>query len=145
MPKTRYASKTSVPAERSQREIEQVLRKYGADAFAYAWQSDKAVIVFEFHNRRMRFTLPLPVEPERETATRANERRAEIRRLWRALALSIKAKVVAVSDNIATVEQEFMGHIVLPNGETVAEWLEPQLERIYNERRMPPLLEGPRE
>lgn len=41
----------------------------------------------------------------------------------------IKAKVVAVEDNISTIEAEFMTHIVLPNGQTVGEWAGPQLAR----------------
>ncbi len=114
-----YARETEVPAERTRNEIESTLQKYGATSFGYGWQSDAAIIVFEFKGRRMKFVLPLP-----------------------GLFLSIKAKLVTVDDGISTVETEFMGHIILPNGMTVSEWMHPQIESAYRDGKMPPLL-GP--
>jgi len=140
-----YARETSVPAERSRQEIEATLVKYGATGFAYGWQESGAIVAFEFKGRRMKFALPMPALGEaerhpRESAADAQQR--EVRRRWRSLALSIKAKLVTVTDGISTVETEFMGHIVLPNGMTVSEWMHPQLESAYRDGKMPPLL-GP--
>ncbi len=65
---------------------------------------------------------------------------AEVRRRWRALAAVIKAKLVAVEDNISTMEQEFLAYVVLPNGQTLGEWAGPQL----NDARPLPLLPAPK-
>jgi len=142
-----YARETSVPAERSRQEIEATLVKYGATGFAYGWQESGAIVAFEFKGRRMKFALPMPALGEAERHSResaADAQQREVRRRWRSLALSIKAKLVTVTDGISTVETEFMGHIVLPNGMTVSEWMHPQLESAYNSGKMPPLLEpGP--
>lgn len=141
----KYARETSVPAERSRQEIESTLAKYGATAFGYGWQEGGAIIVFEFKARRMKFTLPLPTLKDIQTKSNRYGARqaaldAEVRRRWRSLLLSIKAKLVTVDDGISTVETEFMGHIVLPNGMTVSEWMHPQIESAYREGKMPPLL-----
>ena len=132
----KYARETEVPAERSRNEIEQTLKKYGATAFGYGWQDNAAIVVFEFKGRRMKFVLPLPNPKE----TKAKSLEPETRRRWRSLLLSIKAKLVTVDDGISTVETEFMGHIVLPNGMTVSEWMHPQIESSYRDGKMPPLL-----
>lgn len=144
---SKYARETQVPAERTRNEIEHALQKYGATSFGYGWQSDAAIIVFEFKGRRMKFVLPLPHEQDVKPKNyRAGAREAalaaEVRRRWRSLFLSIKAKLVTVDDGISTVETEFMGHIVLPNGMTVSEWMHPQIDSAYRDGKMPPLL-GP--
>ena len=65
---------------------------------------------------------------------------AEMRRVWRALALVIKAKFEAVSSGIVSYEQEFLPFFVLPGGATVAEIMIPQLEIAYRTGKMPALL-----
>ena len=148
MPQPRYAIDTTVTSEGSRAEIERELKKYGATSFGYGWQGTTAIIVFEFENRRMKFTLTMPTDSD-VRPTRSNQRargstnaalEKETRRRWRSLALSIKAKLVTVGDHISTVEEEFMGHIILPNGMTVTEWLHPQLDEAYQSNRMPPLM-----
>jgi hypothetical protein len=149
----RYAEGTTVSAEKSKLEIEQILTRYGATSFASGWQGGVAVIAFEAKGRRIKFTLPLPDAKDKgvthkrndgwngPTETEKKERvEQETRRRWRALALAIKAKLEVVESGIATFEQEFMAHVVLPNGATVGEWMEPQLDSVYRSGHMPPLL-----
>ena len=57
---SRYADRTSVPAERSRAEIERTLERYGATGFMYAWQEDRVMIAFEAHKRAIRFEMPIP-------------------------------------------------------------------------------------
>lgn len=57
-----------------------------------------------------------------------------------ALALVVKAKLEAVESGISTFEQEFMAHIVLPNGQTTGQWMIPQIEAAYKTGTMPALL-----
>ena len=64
---------------------------------------------------------------------------------WRALNLVIKAKLEAVECGISVFEDEFMASIVLPSGDTVGDFMKPQIEQAYISRTMPsllPMLEG---
>ena len=152
----KYAQNTHVNSEQSRSEIERTLTKYGAYGFIYGWQGNNAIVAFEMCNRRIKFVLPLPDKQAPEfthTAARGLRRTTEDarraweqagRQRWRALALAIKAKLEAVESQITTFEEEFMAHIVLPNGQTVGGWLQPQIESAYGNKKMPPLLEGPR-
>jgi hypothetical protein len=62
------------------------------------------------------------------------------RQRWRALALAIKAKLEAVEAGITSFEDEFMAHIVLPDGSTFGRWARPQIAKVYEENTMPSLL-----
>lgn len=149
----RYASQTSVSPDRSRAEIEKVLTSYGATGFMYGWHDGRAVIIFEFHAKRMRFTLDLPTLEDVSRTARGRRRNGsaalnkaheqETRRKWRSLSLSIKSKLVTVQDGISTVEHEFMANIILPNGMTVGEWAGPQIDAAYQSGTMPPLLPAP--
>lgn len=137
-----YAEGTTVSPERSQAEIAELLRKYGAAGFSYGWDNGKAQVAFRAHERIVRFNLPLPdpdaAEFKRTATGRARKDvgaayEAEIRRRWRALALAIKAKLECVSTGITTFEDEFMAHIVLPDGRTVSEHVSPKIAQAYSE------------
>lgn len=131
-----YAERTKVPVDRSRAEIEKLVMKYGANKFMCGIEENKAGIMFEANNRRIKFILKLPLKSERRT----EQWEQECRRLWRSLALNIKAKLEAVESKISTFEEEFMPHIVMPNGQTVSEWMSPQLETAYKTQKMPPLM-----
>ena len=136
-----YAKKTSVPVERSKLEIESILKKYGASSFGYMNQQQGAVILFELNGKRIRFLLPLPPYPSQNATNKAIEEHNQLcRSKWRSLVLCIKAKLESASSNITTLEQEFMAHIVLPNGRTVGEVMIPQIEASYEDNKMPPML-----
>jgi hypothetical protein len=150
----RYAENTKVTSDSSRAEIERTLRRYGASAFAYGWNGDEATVMFELADRRVRFRLPMPDRNAREfthtpgkgllRAPEAAEREWEQaqRQRWRALALVIKAKLEAVEAGITTVEQEFLAHIMLPNGQTVGDWAAPQIAVSYERGTMPALMPG---
>lgn len=146
----RYAADTSVSSDQSRAEIERTLRRYGADQFVYGWQMDKAMVGFSMEGRQIRFILPMPDREDfRYTRERQLERRPDqiekeweqaTRQRWRALALVIKAKLEAVESGITIFEDEFMAHIVLPNGSTVGEFMRPQIEEAYVSKKMPSML-----
>lgn len=148
----RYAENTSVSSDRSRQEIEKTLNRYGATGFIYGWQGSNCVVAFEMNDRRIKFILPLPDKTAREfthTPSRGTLRypadqlaawEQACRQRWRALALAIKAKLEAVESGITSFEEEFMAHIVLPNGSTVGGWMIPQIEQSYSQKKMPPLL-----
>jgi hypothetical protein len=148
-----YANKTTVSTEKSRAEIERVQRRYGASAFGYQWMDNRAFISFELQSQRVRFMLLLPDKADKRfthssRGPRSPERaHAEweqgCRASWRALLLVLRAKLEAVVAGITTIEDEFLPHVVLPSGETVAEWLKPQLAVTYQRKEMPPQLEAP--
>lgn len=153
---SKYAATTEVSSEKSRGEIERTLTRYGANAFMYGWQDDKAVIGFKAHGKMLRFVLPMPDKTAREFThsrhenswsqrqlTQAEqEKRYEqaVRQRWRALALTIKAKLEAVEVGITEFESEFLAQIVLPNGQTMAEHSRPLIDRAYESGTMPALL-----
>jgi len=147
----RYAEHTEVPADRSKSEIEKILARYGATGFAYMTDAQKAAIAFQANKRNVRFILPLPDMAEVSRTPKGRARRGkvveeahaqEVRRRWRALALSIKAKLETVESGIAEFETEFMPYVVMPNGRTVAESVAPMIASAYESGRMPKLLEA---
>jgi hypothetical protein len=132
-----YANETKVPVDRSRAEIEKTLAKFGADHFGYSSSAFEAAVGFHAKGRLIRFRLPLP--------NRANYRSQEshaqaVRAAWRALALSIKAKVVAVESKIVTFEEEFLAQTVMPDGITAAEHVLPKIKDAYAQRRPVALL-----
>lgn len=139
---SKYAARTSVPIERSKAEIESILTKYGADQFSSGWVDGKAVVMFRIKNRYIRIEMPtlktsgLRTKAAEETAAQENRRR------WRALVLYVKAKLESVESEIISFEEAFMAHIVLPNRQTVGEFMVPQIERAYEGGDMPPALPG---
>lgn len=139
-----YAENTSVPVDRSQGEIKKILTKYGASAFAFAESVGKAMVQFEMGGRRIKFLLPLPVYMKEKNNKGYLYSQKNIdqmtRSRWRALVIAIKAKLECVECGITTLEQEFMAHIVLPNGQTVGDVMTPQIQMAYEQKQMPPLL-----
>lgn len=148
----KYAENTEVPSSRSRDEIERTLTRYGACKYMYGRQDDSAVIAFAAHGKQVRFILPLPDRNSREikyTPARGTLRSKEQQELayeqaerqkWRALALVIKAKLEAVEEGISIFEREFFYDIVLPSGQTVGEYMLPQVEESYRTGIMPPML-----
>lgn len=150
-----YASGTSVTADRSRAEIETTLARFGADQFMAGWDSTTniAVVSFRLGGRMVRLTLPFPSmtdplickTPAGRDRTRLQieeEHAKEVRRRWRSLLLVVKAKLTAVSDGISTLEREFLADVILPDGRTTGEWLQPQIAAAYKDGAMPALMPG---
>lgn len=148
-----FAENTTVPVERSRAEIERTLTRYGADAFGYATQGSKAMVQFTIADRHVRFVLELPdrnlrrfthhSRGPRTPAAALEEWEQACRQKWRALALVVKAKLEATEAGISTIEQEFLAHVVLPNGSTVWETTTTAIARSYELGTVQPLLALP--
>lgn len=146
-----YAEKTTVPIEKSRLEIETTLTRYGADAFGYMVDGTRAIVQFRAHGRHVRFDLPIPNPDDpafttytqrgytydRTPAASRKEWEQACRQRWRALALAVKAKLETVEVGISTFEEEFLAHIILPDGRTMGQWAAPEIERIYTSGEMP--------
>lgn len=117
-----------------------MLERRGASRIFAASESGKAVIGFVLEDRLVRFDLRLPkLEEDRFWRTPGGKRRVgegaedaarraweqDSRELWRALALSIKAKLVSVEAGVESFEQAFLAHVVTDDGRTtVHQWLQ---------------------
>ena len=153
MTSTRYAQGTSVDSSASRAEIERTLTRYGAKSFMYGWEESRAALAFTADGRQVRFILPLPDRHDRRfthTPAKNQKRTPEAaekeyeqacRQSWRALALVVKAKLEAVSAGIVSFEQEFLAHIVLPNGRTVFEETAAAVDTAYRTGAVKPLLQ----
>lgn len=138
-----FAEGTAVSVEKSRAEIESLLMRYGCRDFGYRIVEKGAVINFVVKDRHVRFCMALPSRDDakftyklvrgfRKAQTNDQKFKAwdqECRRLWRCLALSIKAKLETVQSGIAVFEDEFLANIVDPlTGKTVSEIIRPQLD-----------------
>ena len=149
-----YAATTDVSVEKSQAEIQQIVRRYGADGYLSGWEADRAMVQFRAHARYVRFLLTLPNPSEKRfvfhsRGTRTPEAARKeweqaCRQKWRALALVIKAKLEAVDAGIVTFEEEFLPHILLPDGSTVYERAREQVRVAYETGEMLPMLPAPK-
>lgn len=152
---SRYAEGTEVSAERSQAEIQTILRRYRATGYGVMHDEERgfAAIGFRIDGRAVRFSLPLPTwtdaEFERDgrkhIRTESERRRAcdqAHRQRWRALALCIKAKMETVASGIVSFEQEWMPHLVLPNGKTLGEQILPDYQKALEGGKIPHLQLG---
>jgi hypothetical protein len=128
---SRYASRTAVPASKTRGEIEAALKRYGADQFIFGSQAGKVVLGFRYQGRMVRFNVPMPDEDKAPQAFRSR---------WRAVLLSIKAKLESVQSGIEEFDDAFMAQIVLPNGQTMSDHAKPLIARAYESGSMPPLL-----
>lgn len=148
----KYASETTVSVEKSKSEIERTLARYGASEFATGWRADRAMMQFRMNARVVRFVLKLPDAGGREfthkrsrygydVARSAEQTQAaweqSCRQCWRALLLSIKAKLESAESGIEEFDTAFMGQIVMPNGKTMAEIAIPQIALAYESGKMP--------
>jgi hypothetical protein len=134
-----YAEDSKVPVARSRMEIEQLLAKYGATSIGVMLDPGKAQVFFRIDGWSVRFRMPLPRRDEQrfthrdrwhERAENAAQRLWEqaCRSAWRALLLTIKAKLVSVESNVETFEEAFMAHLVADaSGATVGDRLLPEI------------------
>lgn len=130
-----YAQKTRVPEQQSRMEIERLLERHKAKQFSTGidYEQGRGRVQFKLHERIVRFSVEMPTG-EREKDLQAR------RQKWRALLLVIKAKLESFENQIATFEEEFLAHIVLPNDQTVGEAIVPHVNQIYKTGRMPKML-----
>lgn len=130
----RFAENTKVPSDKTRLEIERALRQAGAEGFGCGYSGNRAQVHFMMNGLQVRFQLTLP------STGRVAKAEQEERRLWRALLLIIKAKIEAINSGVSTFEEEFIGSIVLPSRQTVAEWLGPQIAEATKKGAMPKLM-----
>ena len=136
---SKYAANTTVSMENSLGEIKRVVQRFGCTSFAYKEDAMSISILFEMRHYSIMMRVDLPPVKDfltseagrrRTDAVAWTERDKECRRRMRSLAAVIKAKLIAVDDNVASLEQEFLPYIQLPNGGSIGDVIIPQLGAI---------------
>lgn len=155
----RYASETTVPVAKSRAEIEATLIRYGANEFQTGWKTGAAMIAFRLKDLFIRFILPLPSRTDKNITHKKDRYgyvvkrteqqteqayQQEERQRWRALLLTVKAKLEAVECGISTIEQEFLAFIVMPNQMTLGEFIIDRALPSIRAGTMPLMLTGPK-
>lgn len=124
----RYAEGTTVPVDRSKAEIEKTLSRYEASGFGYLVHRGKVTIGFEMRGRRYRMDIMVsPIAKEE-------------RRQWRVLLLRIKSLLEMAEEEDFPIETAFLPFTVMPDGRTMDEWAQPQLQESLTAGYMPPML-----
>ena len=121
----RYAENTKVPVLQSRAAIEKVLRDYGVSKIAVMDDEGAVTVMFTYRNASYRFKMP---QPDKGGDYRGSWEQEE-RRLYRCFFISIKSKVVAVENDIATFEEAFMPHVITKDGRTIGQKLLPEIEQ----------------
>lgn len=133
---------TTVPVERSQGEIRKLLIKAQVGQLAFGEDRDEtgqrwAAVTFRHGPYAVRMRVPLKVVDERAVGAKymraRSKSRDEIRdalyeqeekRIWRVMAWNLKARMVAVEEDVETFEQAFLPHLLNPQtGRTIYEQL----------------------
>lgn len=149
MNKGQYASNTTVSPDKSQQEIKETLRKYGAERFGVMEEKDKAHVMFEYQGLLIQLTIDLPSVDEFSRTENGRSRKSSaieeafkqaIRQRWRALLLAIKAKLEAIECGISTIEKEFLAFVMLPNGTSLGDNIIPEIKKISQTGKMPKML-----
>jgi hypothetical protein len=144
----RFAEGTSVEVSSSQEQIKRLVTQHGATGFllAEAHRGDEfvGVVQFQIFGRMLRYERVYPGVKEAPRGSYSPKRwqDGEWRRRWRALHLIIKAKLELVASGDTSFEHEFLGDIMLPNGQTVGSQAIPAIKHAYETGEMPKLLTG---
>jgi hypothetical protein len=143
-----YTRGDSYSSEASRKHITQALATYGATDVVFSQRGNLSAVAFRGDGRQFRIVMPI-LQSEGALAIRgdiadsrlheANARSLERanRKSWHALALAIDAKLGAAAAGIATLESEFLAHVVLPGNRTVLDELEPVIDSAYRSGRRP--------
>lgn len=132
----------------SKEHAERALVTFGATDVRSSQRGDFTAIAFRAGGRQFRIVICLP-DPHvvagvgggsgkvhgPEVTVRVSELSA--RRFWHSFALSIDAKLAAVAAGVATLESEFLAHVVLPGNRTVIDELEPVIASAYQSGQRP--------
>ncbi|MBL8910372.1 MAG: hypothetical protein JNM17_06680 [Archangium sp.] len=124
----KYAENTSVAVAKSRMEIEQLVNSAGGtNVLTMALEERSALVMFTMKDRNVKFTMPLPARGDfakqkvrgwlrtvpAEKQAKAWEQAC--RSGWRALLLTIKAKLISIESKVETFEEAFLPHIVVVN------------------------------
>jgi hypothetical protein len=139
----RYASKTSVPVDRSMSEVRGLLLKNNSDAVAIAESKEGASVQFIFEGHPYKFLIKYPspqdsdmrLNNKGQIKTQVQIEKSiddEKRRLWRAMVLYIKAAIEAHLSGLVNLKRSLMGNMVIADGsgQTMYQRLEYDIDKV---------------
>jgi hypothetical protein len=152
-----FAEGTTVTAGRTKGEIEDMLMRRGVEQFGTMASASEATVMFAYKGLTYRITIKLPDREDprfttykqgsstfRRADSAIDEKwSAELNRKWRALAAVIKAKLIAVEEEISSFEAEFLSHVVTDTGQTLGDRMIPDLKAAALDGRIPSALALP--
>lgn len=118
-------------------DIRRLLKRYEAGTVAILDSDSRVGVVFTMQGRRVRFVMQLPPVSDfshNSAGAKMGKRQQQqahekvIRQHWRALLLTINAKLESFEIGIETFEEAFMAQLVLADGKTFGETVLQQIE-----------------
>ncbi|MDQ1058502.1 hypothetical protein QFZ23_002403 [Arthrobacter globiformis] len=142
-----YTRGDSFSVGASREHVERALLDFGATDVRFSQRGRLSAIAFRACGRQFRIVISLP-QPDGISAVlggaadvhgevTAKVLELNARRVWHAFALSTEAKLAAVAAGVATLESEFLAHVVLPGNRTVIDELEPVIASAYQSGQHP--------
>ena len=143
-----YTRGDSYSSEASRKQIRRALEHYGATDIVFGQRGSLGAVAFKGDGRQYRIVMHLLLS-EGAFAVRSDiadgqlrDAKAKVleqtnRKSWQALASAIDAKLGAAAAGIATLESEFLAHVVLPGNNTVYEEMEPVIDSAYRSGQRP--------
>jgi hypothetical protein len=125
----RFAEKTKVTVEKSQESIRTLLvTRMKADQFMIGFNQGREMVAFRL--------MGIPHEIKIPIAKNEQERR----RFWRCILLHVKSMWESIQNGIIDKERAFLQYILLPNNQTVGEYLPGQIKSALSTGRMPQIM-----
>ncbi|WP_284977074.1 hypothetical protein [Arthrobacter sp. efr-133-TYG-104] len=132
----------------SREHVERALMNSGATDVRFSQRGCLSAIAFRACGRQFRIVISLPqpngtagvpsdVAEAHGQAVTTKAQELSARRFWQAFAFSTDAKLAAVAAGVATLESEFLAHVVLPGNRTVIDELEPVIASAYRSGQRP--------
>ncbi|MFC0458673.1 hypothetical protein ACFFGR_19345 [Arthrobacter liuii] len=143
-----YTRGDSFSVGASREHIERALVGFGATEVRFSQRGDLNALAFRACGRQFRIVVSVLQsqgsaatggEPEQVQGHEVTAKALELnaRRFWHAFALATDAKLAAATAGVATLESEFLAHVVLPGNRTVIDELEPVIASAYRSGRRP--------
>jgi hypothetical protein len=152
----RYAATTTVKPEDSRREIEAMLKRYGAESVGYVEEKTFAAVYFRLKGQAYRLDVRMPQLDDLEVRfTPTGQRRYDLaakekaqaqlyRSRWRSLLLWIHATLDAITAGVTTPERALFAYLLLPSGRSMYDATRDDLAAVDENGLAPKLLEPPR-
>jgi hypothetical protein len=143
-----YTRGDSFSVGASREHVERALLDFGATDIRFSQRGHLGAIAFRACGRQFRIVISVPqphgvpavpgdVAEVHGRGVKAKDLELDARRFWYAFALSVDAKLAAVAAGVATIESEFLAHVVLPGSRTVIDELEPVIASAYRSGQRP--------
>lgn len=147
MTRTPYATGTTTGVDVSLSQIRKLLLAAGSTHYAFGESPELASVQFGLGGRHYRFSVRRPTWDDLRDRYmrqgRVDQERAiedEWKRRWRARLLWIKAMLEFQEYEPDAFAEAMLANLVLPDGNRMVEWAQPQIDRAYADGSMPPLL-----